>query len=114
MRQSGLLVTAAVLAGFAVWAAVAWMVARAMSRLADSVDPHAPPFLTQEAWVAIASSGAAAGAVLGFSTVAPSVWLDGAHRGLLLLSLVTAGSMVLGAALTGLLALVAVWLRLEL
>jgi hypothetical protein len=113
MRVQALLLLAVLLGGFGLWALVAWLVALAMARLASSTDPDGPPFLTPETWTVITACGAAAGAVIGFSNVAPSMWFQQSPGQFVALSLVTGGAMVAGATLTGLVALLVVLLRVE-
>jgi hypothetical protein len=113
VRFQALVLLGALIGGVAAWALVAWVVALAMARLANSADPDAPPFLPRETWTVVTACGAVAGALIAFSSAAPAMWFERSPGQFLELSLVTGGGMVVGAALSGLVTLLVVWLRME-
>jgi hypothetical protein len=96
------------------WAGATTVVTLAMVRLTSgggrSRGGRGLPRLSAELWGATAASGAAAGGVLGLTTVAPALSLGAAAGALARLLTVAALGMLLGAALTAGLVLAAVWL----
>ena len=92
------------------WAGTTGLVTLAMVRLTAPRRGTTLPALSAELWGAVAASGAAAGAVLGLGTAAPALPLAATPGALARLLGVVAGGMLLGAALTAGLVLLAVWL----
>ena len=95
------------------WAGATTLVTVVMLRLTggrETADGRGLPRFSAEMWGAIAASGAAAGGVLGLSTVAPALPLGVAAGGLARLLTVTAIGMLGGAAATAGLVLLATWL----
>lgn len=94
------------------WAGATTVVTLAIVRLTGGrASRRGVPRLSAELWGAITASGAAAGGVLGLSTVAPALPLGAAAAGALArLLTVTAVGMLVGAVLTAGLVLLAVWL----
>ena len=95
------------------WAGATVLVTVAMLRLTGpraAARGRGLPRVSAEMWGAIAASGAAAGGVLALSTVAPALPLGVAAGALARLLTATAVGMLVGAAATAGLVLLATWL----
>jgi hypothetical protein len=92
------------------WLLTTGLTTAAMLHLTRRAEPGGLPQLWPEAWGAVSAAGAAGGGLVGVSAAAPAFSLGGASPDLLPLLLVAAAAMLLGAALTAGLVLLAVWL----
>lgn len=95
---------------FALWLATSAAVAAASVRLA-SREPAGPVRLEPEAWMALATSGAAVGGFVGVGLAAPGLAAAGSAGGIALSVTVAAIGMVLGATLSCGVAALYLWMR---